>query len=445
MLAADESPGVLESLKENHGYHLSSHRVRRGGRRFHVAVEHDSLKQSRGALENARVKHRRTAKKVEATQAKLEKRTRKLRALELKIAKLEERAHTRATAPPDHEPTNNVRLRTARLIFNPESKVNSKDPKSLETIVDLLKAHGIRAKVKIKTDGHAARRFAQEAVDNKEELVIVAGGDGTVEKVASQLAGTTTTLGILPVGTMNNVARSLGIPLDLEDACALLGAGSTRQVDIGHVITDEKQAGEHFLETAGLGLSAIAFSAGQAARRGRFAGLPHALRKFFDYKPGPVRIDLDNGETILANSQLVTVSNAPLMGLNFLVAPAAKMDDGLLDIAVYDGMGKTELLDYFLKTKNGKRAEDPKVRFYQARKIRIQCQDDSPADADSNSLRAMQILKLEVIPQALSMVVGKGVGLNLPMEAVHSVPPLSGPQPQSTDGNGAPKSEPKMG
>lgn len=409
-----------------------------------MAAKQDSLKQSLGALEKARVKHRRMVKKVETAQAKLEKRTRKLRAFERKIAKLERRAHERTTAAPKHEPTTNVSLRPARLIFNPESKVNSKDPKSLETIVDLLEAHGIRAKVNIKTDGNAVRAFAQKAVDNKEELVIVAGGDGTIEEVASQLVGTSTTLGILAVGTMNNVARSLGVPLDLEDACALLGAGSTRQVDMGHVITDEKQAGQHFLETAGLGLTAIAFSAGQAARRGRFAGFPHALRKLFDYRPGPVRIDLDDGETILANSQLVTVSNAPLMGLNFLVAPAAKMDDGLLDIAVYDGMGKTELLDYFLKMKNGKRVENPKVRFYQARKVRIQCQVDSPADSDSHSLRAEKVLKVEVMPQALSMIVGKGVSLNLPVEAVHSVPPLSGPQPKPSDGNGVPKPDPLM-
>ncbi len=411
-----------------------------------MPVKQDGHKQSLSALEDARIKHQRAAKKVEATQAKLEKRIRKLRALEFKIAKLEQSAHESATAQPDHAPTNNgslritnASLRTARLIFNPESKANSKDPHSLETIVDLLSVHGIRAKINVRTDGKDVRRFAQEAADNKEELVIVAGGDGTIEEAASQLAGTKTTLGILAFGTMNNVARSLGIPLDLEDACALLGAGSTRQVDIGHVITDEKQDGDHFLETAGLGLTAIAFSAGQAARRGRLAGLPHALLKFFDYKPGPVRIDLDDGETILANSQLVTVSNAPLMGLNFLVAPAAKMDDGLLDIAVYDGMGKTELMDYFLKIKNGNRGENHKVRFYQARKVRIQCQDDSPTDSDSHSLRAEKVLKLEVMPQALSMIVGKGIALNLPIDAVQSVPPLSGPQPKSSRGNGVTK------
>jgi diacylglycerol kinase (ATP) len=407
-------------------------------------VKQDSHRKSLTALDDARIKHRRMAKKVEATQAKLGKRTQKLRSLESKIATLEQRAHTHATPPSKRTPKNSGSLRAARLIFNPTSGANSKDPKSLETIVDLLRVHGIRAKVNIRTSGKTVRTFAKAAADNKEELVIVAGGDGTVEEAASQLVGTNTALGILAVGTMNNVARSLGVPLDLDDACALLGAGSTRQVDMGRVITDEKQDGDYFLETAGLGLMAVALSAGEAIKRGRFAGLPSALRKLFDYKPGPVRIDLDNGETILANSQLVTVSNAPLMGLNFLVAPAAKMDDGLLDIAVYDGMGKTDLLDHFAKMRNGKRVENPKVTFYQARKVRIQCQDDSPTDSDSHSLRAEKVMHLEVVSQALSMIVGKGVALNLPIEAVHSVPPLSGPQPKSPDGNGVAKSELKM-
>lgn len=406
-------------------------------------MKQDSHKKLLGELEDARSKHKRLAKKVEATQAKLEKRTRKLCALESQIANLEHAAHERAAALPERAPTSNRRLRAARLIFNPESGADSKDPDALEKIVDLLRAHGIRAKVNIRASGKTVRRFAKAAADNNEELVIAAGGDGTIEETASQLVGTKTTLGILAVGTMNNVARSLGIPLDLDDACALLGAGSARQIDMGHVITGEKQHGDHFLETAGVGLTAIAFSAGKAIREGPLIGLPHALRKLFDSKPSPVQIDLDDGETILANSQLVTVSNAPLMGWNFLVAPAAKMDDGLLDVAVYDGMGKTELLDYFLKIKDGKRVDNPKVVFYQTRKVKIQCQDEPPTDSDSHSLRVQQALKVEVVPQALSVIVGKGVALDLPVEAVASVPPLSGPQPKSRNGNGAMQSEVK--
>lgn len=405
-----------------------------------MASEKKVRARSISALKDARAKHQRLAKKLKATQAKLEKRAHKLRALESEIAKLERRARLPEAARRDPK-ADDKNLRQARMIYNPKSGANSKDSHSLKAIVALLRAHGIHARVSIKTSGKAARESAKAAADKKEELVIVAGGDGTIEDVASQLVGTKTALGVLPVGTMNNVARSLGIPLDLNDACALLGAGSTRQVDVGHIIADKKPDVEYFLETAGLGLTAIAFPASQAVRKGRLAGLPHALRRLFDYKPGPVSIELDEGETILANSQLVTVSNAPLMGLNFLIAPSAKMDDGLLDIAVYDGMGKTDLLDYFVAMRNGKRADNPKVRFYRARKVRIRCRSAQPVDSDKDALPDERVLDIELMPQALTMVVGKGIGLNLPVDAVQSVPPLSGPQPEAPDGNGSARSE----
>lgn len=395
----------------------------------------------RQVLKRARSEHRRAAKKVETTQAKLEKRTLKMRTLEAKIAKLEQRAYVPEAAQSGQAPEDDKNLRPACLIYNPKSGGNVKDAHPLDKIVGLLRAHGIRAEVGIKSSGKAARKIAKKAAHQKQALVIVAGGDGTIEDVAGQLIGTQTALGILPIGTMNNVARSLGIPLDLDDACALLGAGSTRQVDVGRVITEEKPSGEYFLETAGLGLSALAFPAGQAAKKGRLGTLPGALVKLFEYKPSPVEIDLDDGETIHANSELVTVSNAPLTGLNFLIAPEAKMDDGLLDIAVYDGMGKTELLDYFRSMSDGKRAENPKVRFYRARKVQIRSQKAAPVVSDKDASPAEKVLNIDLVRQALMMVVGKGSGLNLPVDAVQSVPPLSGPQPQTPNGNGAVKPE----
>jgi len=391
------------------------------------------------ALKEKRAEHQRLAKKLNETTAKLEKRTHKLRALESEIAKLERSAHVPKGVRRNSKAVDK-NLRPARLIYNPKSGANPKDGHSLKAIVALLRAHGIRASVAIKTSGKAARDAAKAAADKKEELVIAAGGDGTVEDVASQLVGSKTALGVLPVGTMNNVARSLGIPLDLNDACALLGAGSTRQVDVGHIIGNEKPDVEYFLETAGLGLTAIVFPASQAAGKGRLAGLPHALRRLFDYKPGPVSVELD-GKTILADSQLVTVSNAPLMGLNFLIAPSAKMDDGLLDIAVYDGMGKTDLLEYFVSMRNGKAADNPKVKLYQARKVRIRCRSAQPVDSEKTALPDERVMDIELMPQALRMVVGKGIGLNSPVEAVQSVPPLSGPQPGASDADDS--AEPK--
>ena len=387
-------------------------------------------------LKTAREEHRRLSQKIARSRAKLEKRSRKLKTLEAEIATLERGAYPLRTARRT-TPASKKNLRPAVLIFNPGSGGNASQAHSLKTIVEKLAAHGIRAKVGTDTSGRTARALAKAAAKNDEDLVIVAGGDGSVEAVSSQLIGTKTALGIIPSGTANNVARSLGIPVDLDAACALLGAGSTRQIDVGHILGEKRPAAKYFLETAGLGLTAIAIPAGQAVRKGRLFGLPRALRKLFDSKPQAVEIVLDDGRSISANSQLVTVSNAPLMGRNFLLAPSAKMD-GLLDIAVYDGMGKTELSDHFIAISDGKLADKPEIEFYQSRSVKIRSSIALPVGEDQESLQDEKVVEIEIIPQALTVVVGKGFGLAFPIEALQPPPPLSGPQrkPKKADARG---------
>lgn len=390
----------------------------------------------------AREKHKILLAKVTKTREKLETRKRKLQRLEAKIAQLE-----RLTAAPQKRRLGQAsvakdeNLRRARLIYNPKSGDETGDnSKELVDMVSRLRAHGILAGIGLKTSGKAARDLAKEAVENNEELVIVAGGDGTVEEVASQLIGSKTTLGILPTGTMNNLARCLGIPLDIEDACALLGMGVMRKIDVGRVVSNAKPEVEYFLEAAGVGLSAIVIPTGQALEKGRWSVLPLALRKLFDTKPEPIQVELDDEQAIHAYSQIVTVSNAPMLGKNILIAPDAKMDDGYLDIAIYDEMTKTDLLQYFMAASNGQHADNPKIKFHRARRVRISGNRELDANSDKDLIPGKQVLEIEVVPQALSVIAGKGIGLNLPVEAAPATPPLSGPQPEgSSNGNGTEK------
>ncbi|HKW44422.1 MAG TPA: YegS/Rv2252/BmrU family lipid kinase [Candidatus Eremiobacteraceae bacterium] len=352
---------------------------------------------------------------------------RKLRTLEAEMATLE-----RGISAPEGTPRVRRRvvkrdLRSAVLIYNPESTGNTSRAHSLKTILEKLVAHGIRAKTNTDTSGRSARAFAKAAVQSGESLVIVAGGDGTIEAVSSQLVGSQATLGIIPAGSANNLARSLGVPLDVDEACALIGAGSTRQVDVGHILGEKKAEAKYFLETAGLGLTAIAIPAGQAVRKNRLLGLPQALLKLFDSKSEAVEVILDDGRSISANSQLVTVSNAPLMGRNFLLAPSAKMDDGLLDVAVYDGMGKTELLAHFVAIRDGKRLDDARIAFYQSRSVKIQASIAEPLGEDQAALGDARNVEIEVIPHALTIVVGEGFGLQFPIETLQSIPVPAGP------------------
>jgi diacylglycerol kinase (ATP) len=379
-------------------------------------------------LREAQQEHDLLLKKVEKSRAKFEKREHALRSLEVQLAELERAFYVPRLAEQGQASQDAAPLRKARLIYNPGSGKGAHAKYSLEEVVNCLRTHGIEANVTIRTSGKVVIASAREAAERGEDLVIVAGGDGTIEKAASQLVGTEMTLGIIPTGTMNNLARSLGIPLVLEDACALIGMGVARKIDVGRINVDEKPELQYFLETANLGLTAVAFTMGQEARKGRWSGLPDALGKLLKFKPSPVVVELDDGQVIQANSQLVTISNSPLIGVNFHIAPEAKMDDGLLDVAIYDEMSKTDLFSYLMAARNGNAVDNPKIKRYKARRVRIHPRDPAPLSSDKEPIPEKANVDIHVVPQALKVIVGNGIGLTFPVEVAPSVPPLSGPQ-----------------
>ena len=373
-------------------------------------------------------------KRVGRLSSKLQKASAKAQTLEAGIAQLEQRVY--GLRHPGGQPMAALAtgLRPARLIINAKGGSFAEQAGSPENLVSRLRAHGIQAEVYLKTSSRAVRQWVREAVENEEALVIAVGGDGTIEDVALPLVGSRTALGIIPLGTMNNLARALGIPLDVEQACALLGAGITRQIDVGVVRGPDDPKGTFFLETAGLGL-AIALPAGQNIKKGRWGKLPAAFREMFVASAGATQIELDNGQTIETRVRLVTISNAPLFGLNNLIAPEAKLDDGLFDLAVYDGLSDLELAKYFLSTANGQRVSNPNVRFYRTSHAHVRSQQPLTSDKDElpngnpgKLPDAYMELDFDIVPRALSVVVGQGFGLNWPVVAVHSVPPLTGAQ-----------------
>jgi diacylglycerol kinase (ATP) len=376
--------------------------------------------------------------KVEKTAARLDRRKARLNALESTIAALE----ARVAEPHGTNGTNGTNgahganspgthgIRRAQLIFNPASGRDTGDSgERLARIVESLLAHGIEATVELKTSGRAVRALVRDAVRADAPLVIVAAGDGTIGEVASQLVGSSTVLGLVPIGTMNNVARSLGVPLGIDDACALIGMGTTRHIDIGRVHTRPGERPEYFLECAGVGLATIGALAGQAFEKRRWRVLPRALQRLFQAKLGKVRIELD-GTMITASTRLVTVCNAPLLGNNILAAPEAKMDDGFLDISVYDGMGDSALIGHFLNAS----AHKPDVmKIYRARHVRI-TSDDATFDSSVPVAEARErVVEIDVLPAALAMIVGNGIGLTVPVASAPGAPAFA-PGPLGHDG-----------
>jgi diacylglycerol kinase (ATP) len=373
-------------------------------------------------LQRKQGKHAALLIRIEKATARLQRRTLKLQAIEASIADLVRRAaDPRARHAPAHG--GNGSLRHARLIFNLASGRDKGDgAERLQHVVGSLRIHGIQAEIGLKTSGKVARQMAREAVRKREPLIIVAAGDGTIEDVASELVGSDTVLGIVPIGTMNNLARSLGVPLDIDDACALIGMGVTRRIDIGRVFSNTSPHIEYFLEGAGVGLSALAAVAGQSIEKGRWSFVPRALRTLFESKLGTIQVQMDD-QTVEVSSQIVTVSNSPLLGSNLLVAPGAKMDDGLLDIIVYDGMGPAALTKHFIAASRG---EAQPSQIYHARRVRITAEGTILANADKNVMEQRHVVEIELVPKAMSVIAGNGIGLTLPVEAAPPAPPMSG-------------------
>jgi diacylglycerol kinase (ATP) len=117
---------------------------------------------------------------------------------------------------------------------------------------------------------------------------------------------------------------------------------------------------------------------------------------------------------------VITISNAPLFGKNMLIVPDAKMDDGLLDVALYDGMHKADLERHFIAIADGKRVDDPQISFQRVRTVQVVADAPLAANADLHILPEQQTWKIDVLPRALAVVAGQGMALTLPVDAAAS-------------------------
>jgi YegS/Rv2252/BmrU family lipid kinase len=380
-------------------------------------------------LKRKQREHEEQLARVEKAASRLQRRKARLLSIEAQMATLERRMAQPLRAEADKGAITG--FRDAQLIFNPAA---GRDPEHnalrLAKVVSGLRAHGIEPRIGVKTSGKAAREIVREARKSRMPLVVVAAGDGTIEEVASQLIGSDVVLGIIPLGTMNNLARCLGIPLEIEEACALIGMGATRHIDVGHIVSSDKPHVTYFLEGAGTGLSAIAALTGQNIEKHEWRMVPRALRKFFETKPGIMKVDMDE-KVVEAATQIVTASNAPMMGKNMMVAPGAKMDDGMLDVVLYDGMGEAALVKHFMAAANGSPDELP---VYRARRVRITTDQPVHSHADKDLHAKHRVVEMEILPRSLTVVAGNGIGLSMPVESAPSVPAKKDEKP---DLNGA--------
>jgi diacylglycerol kinase (ATP) len=303
----------------------------------------------------------------------------------------------------------------ALLIINAKSGREQDSLLKLRELVDILANFGIAADVRVKLKKSFARKEAHRAAQHGYHLVIAAGGDGTVAAVARGLLGTNATLGIVPLGTYNNTASSLGIPVDLHEACALIAAGLSRRIDVGEVEATGKRKSTLFLEVAAVGLAATLTAVGQHLEKGRWDAARERLPAALALQPALARLSLDDSQTPLnTRTLLVLVANGPRMGAGLDVVPLARMDDGLLDVHVYEDADQAGLAATFVA--NAARLESiarTATRAY-ARRVRIETSSPLPVLADSKVIGTTPAT-CRVHAGALSVIVGNGPALSRPV------------------------------
>jgi diacylglycerol kinase (ATP) len=179
--------------------------------------------------------------------------------------------------------------------------------------------------------GHAWQ-MAARAADDREDLVIVWGGDGTVNEVGRGLLGSSTALGLIPAGSGNGLAGALGIPRDPRAAIAVALGDRSRAVDAGVV------NGRPFFNVAGIGFDAHIARLFNQRARGRRGRLPYVLlgfREGFSYLGQTYELTLD-GERRSTRALLIAFANGREYGMGMQIAPGAKLDDGLLEACVIE-------------------------------------------------------------------------------------------------------------
>jgi len=275
------------------------------------------------------------------------------------------------------------------------------DPERLrpEALEAALRERDIEVRLHQLGEGDDVGALARDAADDGSD-VVVAGGDGTVSRVAAALLGhADVALGILAMGSFNNMARGFGIPVTLDEALDVIGAGRTALMDAGWVVRDPDD-GQPFFEAAGVGVDALGFLAVEVAERRGWWRAIRALLRGMRLRKTPMRITIDR-TPYRTGSPAVTVSNGPYHGAGFIVAAESDPTDGILDVAVFQGMTRLEVVRHFLAVARRKQRREPRIKQYRATRVTIEgTRRALPAHADGVSIGVTPVT-FEVRPSAL--------------------------------------------
>jgi YegS/Rv2252/BmrU family lipid kinase len=249
-----------------------------------------------------------------------------------------------------------------------------------------------------KAKGHAIE-LSRQAATNQLDYVIAVGGDGTMNEVARSLLHTSTTLGIIPMGSGNGLARHLKIPLAAMSALRLLQEGRRMQVD--SCTLNELP----FFCTAGAGFDAyIGQCFAMQKKRGFQTYVQTTLREYSSYKPHMYRLKIGN-DLIEKKAFLITFANAAQYGNNAYIAPKANVTDGLIDVCLLRPFSPVTALNLGVKLFNKTLHTSRYLESWQTSEAVLERSKPAPVHIDGEPHEMAEVLTVKIKPLSLQVLV----------------------------------------
>ena len=294
--------------------------------------------------------------------------------------------------------------RQAILISNPKTgRYGSRRLRPIHDVAAQLRSLGVEVDLKLTGAPGEATEIAARAAPNGSVDVIVAGGDGTINEAIQGLAGSNARLGIIPRGTANVLARELNLPLDDEQATAVVARGKSRRIHLGLAIEESTGVSRLFVLMAGIGLDASVVQRVQPRlkrRIGKGAFWISGLSHLADWKPRPFTLEIEGREY---TATFAAIGKAPRYGGDLLITPGARLEEPEFEICMINELSRLRylrLLSYAVRT--GMPRDKTGVCFVKA--ARVRATGDAPVQVDGELIGQLP-MRFEIAAHSLEVIV----------------------------------------
>jgi diacylglycerol kinase (ATP) len=287
------------------------------------------------------------------------------------------------------------------VIINPAAS----SVKDIDALVERIR-NLPEAEVCVTTKAGAAMQSAKTALRKGYDMIVAAGGDGTLNEVVNGIRedASAVVLGLIPLGTGNDFARTLDLPTDIDQAIDLLLAGHTRAIDLVRVTSDVRR---YFVNVSTGGFSGLVdekLTPEMKKTWGPLAYLRSAAAALPEFRAHRTTVSLDNAESLTLNLFDVVIANGRYVGGGIRIAPEACIDDGLLDVILMQARAPAELALLAAQVALGNHLSSDAIVFRRAARVTVKSRPRMWFNVDGE-LVGNEPAKFEILPRALQFVV----------------------------------------